>query len=291
MLPSPFQFERPSTIADAVRAVGDSGDGMFYAGGTELLLALKMRVIRADRLIDIKGIPGLDCIAVNDMNEIEIGARCTHRRISGDSVIREHVPALASLCAEVANIRVRNVGTIGGNLCFGEPHADPPTMLAALNARLVLEGSKGTREIHADDFIRSEMETVRKPDELLRVIVFPRPAGPVTYRRFKHGERPSVNVAMAWSLNAGGSTIRSARVRVGALGSRPQPLTAVEDALRNVAVAEARRVIETALPAALDQLEVNADRHGGADYKRHLAGVLLLRNADEAIIAGTSWLK
>ncbi|GEC57663.1 xanthine dehydrogenase FAD-binding subunit XdhB [Bradyrhizobium elkanii] len=264
---------------------------MFYAGGTELLLAMKMRVIRADRLIDIKGIPGLDCIAVNDMNEIEIGARCTHKKIAGDSVIREHVPALASLCAEVANIRVRNVGTIGGNLCFGEPHADPPTMLAALKARLVLEGSKGTREIHAEDFIRSEMETVREPDELLRVIVFPRPAGPVTYRRFKHGERPSVNVAMAWSLNAGGSTIRSARVRVGALGSRPQPLTAVEDALRNVAVAEARRAIETALPAALDQLEVNADRHGGADYKRHLAGVLLLRNADEAIIAGGSWLK
>ncbi|MCS3447243.1 MULTISPECIES: FAD binding domain-containing protein [Bradyrhizobium] len=291
MLPSPFQFERPSTIADAVRAVGDSGDGMFYAGGTELLLAMKMRVIRADRLIDIKGIPGLDCIAVNDMNEIEIGARCTHKKIAGDSVIREHVPALSSLCAEVANIRVRNVGTIGGNLCFGEPHADPPTMLAALNARLVLEGSKGAREIHADDFIRSEMETVREPDELLRVIVFPRPAGPVTYRRFKHGERPSVNVAMAWSLNAGGSTIRSARVRVGALGSRPQPLTAVEDALRNVAVAEARRAIETALPAALDQLEVNADRHGGADYKRHLAGVLLLRNAAEAIIAGGSWLK
>ncbi|MGY4154346.1 carbon-monoxide dehydrogenase medium subunit [Bradyrhizobium sp. USDA 4461] len=290
MLPSPFQFERPSTIADAVRAVGDSGDGMFYAGGTELLLALKMRVIRIDRLIDIKGIPGLDCIAVNGMNEIEIGARCTHRKISGDPVIREHVPALASLCAEVANIRVRNVGTIGGNLCFGEPHADPPTMLAALNARLVLEGSRGTREVHADDFIRSEMETVREPDELLRVIVFPRPAGPVTYRRFKHGERPSVNVAMAWSLNAGG-TITSARVRVGALGSRPQPLLVVEDALRNVGVTEARQAIETALPAALDQLEVNADRHGGADYKRHLAGVLLLRNADEAVIAGGSWPK
>jgi carbon-monoxide dehydrogenase medium subunit len=288
MLPLPFEFERPSTIADAVRSVGDSGDGMFYSGGTELLLAMKMRVIHTDRLIDIKGILGLDRIALNDANNIEIGARCTHNKIAHDPVIREHVPALSSLCANVANIRVRSVGTIGGNLCFGEPHADPPTMLAALDARLVLNGPSGRRVVHADDFIRSELETVREPDELLTVIMFPRPTGPVTYRRFKHGERPSVNVAMAWSLGAGGRTIRNARVRVGALGSRPQALKAVEDALRGISVAEVRPAIEAALPTALDELEVNEDRHGGADYKRHLAGVLLLRNAEGAIAAGGS---
>ncbi|MFH0298458.1 xanthine dehydrogenase family protein subunit M [Bradyrhizobium sp. 31Argb] len=288
MLPSPFEFERPSTIADAVRAVGESGDGMFYSGGTELLLAMKMRVIRPDRLVDIKEIVGLDRIALNDANDIEIGARCTHKKIASDPVIREYVPALSSLCANVANVRVRSVGTIGGNLCFGEPHADPPTMLAALDARLVLIGPSGTRVVHADDFIRSELETVREPDELLTVIAFPRPTGPVTYRRFKHGERPSVNVAMAWSLGAGGRTITSARVRVGALGSRPQLLKAVEDALQGISVAEVRPAIEAVLPTALDELEVNEDRHGGADYKRHLAGVLLLRNAEEAIAAGGS---
>lgn len=288
MLPSPFAFERPSTIAGAVRAVGKSGDGMFYSGGTELLLALKMRVIHTDRLIDIKGIKGLDRIALNDANDIELGARCTHNKIANDPAIRAHVPALSSLCANVANIRVRSVGTIGGNLCFGEPHADPLTMLAALDARLVLIGPSGTRVVHADDFIRSELETVREPDELLTVIAFSRPTGPVTYRRFKHGERPSVNVAMAWSLGASGRTIRSARVRVGALGSRPQPLKAIEDVLQGLSVAEVRPAIEAVLPTALGELEVNEDRHGGAEYKRHLAGVLLLRNADEAIAAAGS---
>ncbi|QPF85665.1 FAD binding domain-containing protein [Bradyrhizobium genosp. L] len=288
MLPSPFVFARPSTIVDAVRAVGETDDGMFYSGGTELLLAMKMRVIHTDRLIDIKGIPGLDRIVLNDANDIEIGARCTHNKIASDPVIREYVPALSSLSANVANIRVRSVGTIGGNLCFGEAHADPPTMLAALGARLVLNRPSGTRVVNADDFIRSELETVRAPDELLTVIAFPRPTGPVTYRRFKHGERPSVNVAMAWSLGVGGRTITSARVRVGALGSRPQPLKAVEDALKGICVAEVRPAIEAVLPTALDELEVNEDRHGGADYKRHLAGVLLLRNAEEAIAAGGS---
>ncbi len=178
MLPSPFEFERPSAIAEAVRAVGESADGMFYSGGTELLLAMKMRVIHTDRLIDIKRIPGLDRVALNDANDIEIGARCTHKMIAGDPVVRQYVPALSSLCANVANIRVRSAGTIGGNLCFGEPHADPPTMLAALDARLVLEGPGGKRIVHADEFIRSELETVRESDELLTVIVFPRPTGP-----------------------------------------------------------------------------------------------------------------
>jgi aerobic carbon-monoxide dehydrogenase medium subunit len=291
MLPLPFALERPSTIDEAVGAVGEDGEGMFYSGGTELLLAMKMRVIHTERLIDIKGIPGLDGIALNGADEIEIGARCTHVKIAGDALIREHVPALSALCADVANIRVRSVGTIGGNLCFGEPHADPPTMLAALDARLMLQGPSGMRTVHADDFIQGELETVRAPDELLTTIVFPRPRGSVTYRRFKHGERPSVNVAMAWSLGERETIIKHARIRVGALSFRPQALTAVEDALRGLPVVEARGAIAAALPCALDALDVNEDRHGSADYKRHLAGVLLRRNLDDALDGGRGHLK
>ena len=255
---------------------------MFYSGGTELLLAMKMRVIHTERIIDIKGLPDLDIITSTEANEIEIGARCTHKNIAENSLIRQQVPALSSLCGDVANVRVRSVGTIGGNLCFGEPHADPPTMLAALNARFMLHGPKGIRSVSADDFIRSELETVREPDELLTKIVLPCPTGPVTYRRFKHGERPSVNVAMVWSVDAGGA-INAARVRVGALSSRPQPLKAVEEALRGCFVADVSLAIERVLPAALDELDVNEDRHGRADYKRHLAGVLLMRNVEEAM--------
>lgn len=288
MLPLPFALERPKTIDEALSAVGENGEGMFYSGGTELLLAMKMRVIHTERIVDIKGIPGLERIALNDAREIEIGARCTHNQIAGDALIREHVPALSALCADVANIRVRSVGTIGGNLCFGEPHADPPTMLAALDARLILQGPGGMRAVHADKFIQGELETVRAPDELLTRIVFPRPFGLVKYRRFKHGERPSVNVAMVLSLDARAKVIESARIRVGALSFRPQALTAVEGALRGRTVAEAASAIAEALPDALDALDVSEDRHGSADYKRHLAGVLLRRNLDGALDGGRS---
>jgi len=288
MLPLPFAFERPTTIDEALGAVGQDGEGMFYSGGTELLLAMKMRVIHTERLVDIKRIPDLNRIALNDAREIEIGARCTHNQIAGDALIREYVPALSALCADVANIRVRSVGTIGGNLCFGEPHADPPTLLAALGARLILQGPAAMRVVHADEFIQGELETVRTPDELLTTIVFSRPFGSVTYRRFKHGERPSVNVAMVWSLDARANVIESARIRVGALSFRPQALIAVEDALRGRAVAEAAGAIAEVLPDALEALDVNDDRHGSADYKRHLAGVLLRRNLDDALAGSRS---
>lgn len=284
MRPPSFEFVRPSTAAEAIRATSESGEGMFYSGGTELLLAMKLRVIHTERLVDIKRIPDLNRI-VFDRHTIEIGARCTHKQIEHDKIVQKHLPALSRLCANVANIRVRSTGTIGGNLCFGEPHADPPTMLAALDAQLCLVGSDGERTVFAGDFIQDEFETVREPDELLTRIRISIPNGPVTYRRFRHGERPSVNVAMVWFLGSDARTIARARIQVGALGPRPQQLESIEAVLAGAPVGEAKRLIDTALPAALEDLDVTGDRHGSAEYKRHLAGVLLRRNAAEAVTA------
>lgn len=285
MRPPSFKLTRPSSLPDAIRAVNESDAGMYYSGGTELLLAMKLRVIHAERIVDIKSLSGLARIALIDPGTLEIGARCTHRTIAQDEIIQKHLPALSGLCANVANVRVRNAGTIGGNLCFGEPHADPPTLLAALDARLLLIGSAGERVVSADDFITDEFETVRRADELLTRIHIAIPNGPVVYRRFRHGERPSVNVAVVWTIEVNSRTIAHARIRVGALGPRPQSLERVEMILNDAPVAEAPRLIETVLPEALDALDVTDDRHGGADYKRHLAGVLLRRNIADAVSA------
>lgn len=285
MRPPSFELTRPSNILDAIRAVNESDAGMYYSGGTELLLAMKLRVIHAERIVDIKSLPGLAGIARIDPGTLEIGARCTHRMIAKDETVQKHLPALSSLCANVANVRVRNAGTIGGNLCFGEPHADPPTLLAALDARLFLIGGMGERVVSADDFITDEFETVRRADELLTRIHIAIPNGPVVYRRFRHGERPSVNVAVVWALESNSRTIARARVRVGALGPRPQSLERVESVLNGAPVTEATRLIETVLPETLGGLDVTCDRHGSADYKRHLAGVLLRRNVADAVTA------
>ncbi|ARQ00099.1 FAD binding domain-containing protein [Pseudorhodoplanes sinuspersici] len=282
MRPPLFEIARPANVGEAIHEALGPQEGMFYSGGTELLLAMKLRVIHTDKLIDIKGIRGLSEIAHVDEKTFQIGARCTHSQIEQSELVQRILPTLAQLCGNVANVRVRNAGTIGGNLCFGEPHADPPTLLAALGARLCLSSIDGERLVDADDFILDEFETVREPHELLTRILIPIPNGPVVYQRFRHGERPAVNAAMLWSLDPSGRTIANARIRIGALGARPQRLERVEAALCGVTTAEAAQAVSDVLGSSLDSIDVTDDRHGSAEYKRHLAGVLLRRNIAEA---------
>jgi carbon-monoxide dehydrogenase medium subunit len=277
MRPAAFEYLRPTARGEAIRDIQGSDAGFFYAGGTELLLALKMRVLRADRLVDLKRIPDLDRIYFSEQGDLIVGARATHRQIETSALIQDALPALSQLCSQVANIRVRSVGTIGGNLCFAEPHADPATFLAALGARLHLVGPDGERAVAADEFVLGEFETVRGEREMLTHIVIPPQAGPSSYRRFRHGERPSVGVGMSWRLAKGGKAIESVRIRFGALGPRPQSVEAVEQCLAGVEIDNASDKLAVVLPDALDALEVISDRHGGDDYKRHIALTLLKR--------------
>ena len=277
MRPPAFEYLRPTATSEAIRGVQGSDAAFFYAGGTELLLALKMRVLHADRLIDLKRIPNLDRIYLSDQGDIIVGARATHRQIETSALIQEALPALSQLCSQVANIRVRSVGTIGGNLCFAEPHADPATFLAALGAKLHLLGPDGERVLPADEFVLGEFETVRSEHEMLTHITIPPQAGPSSYRRFRHGERPSVGVGMSWRLAKGGRVIESVRIRFGALGPRPQSVEAIEQCLAAVEIDSVVGKLADIMPDALDGLEVISDRHGGDDYKRHIALTLLKR--------------
>ena len=125
MLPRRFDLHRPSSLPEVFELMQRHGeDASVYAGGTELLVALKARVLHYPHLIDLKGVPGLAEIRLED-DELVIGALATHHRVASDPLVVRIAPAYARLSGEVANIRVRCTGTIGGNLCFGEPHADP----------------------------------------------------------------------------------------------------------------------------------------------------------------------
>ena len=143
-------------------------DAAIYAGGTELLIVMKERLAHFPHLIDIKRIPGLNEIAFDaERRELSIGAVATHRDLERSPVVRERFPALGELEAAVANIRVRNAGTIGGNLCFAEPHSDPATLLTALDAQLTLTSASGTRQLPMASFITGLMETARRHEEIL----------------------------------------------------------------------------------------------------------------------------
>ena len=120
-----FRLEEPESVAEAAELLGRFGESAkVYAGGTELLLAMKEGLVQYERLINVKKFTGLSDVTTADGTFV-IGALCTHHQLENSPVLRDKLPALTKLEQNVANVRVRQVGTIGGNICFAEPHADP----------------------------------------------------------------------------------------------------------------------------------------------------------------------
>src|SRR5690606_26911534 len=198
MLPPRFDLHRPRSLDEAVALLARHGEEAApYAGGTELLIALKARVARFAHLVDLKGIAELRGVRAREDGGVDIGALATHHQLARDPLVRERLPGYAELSGNIANVRVRVAGTLGGNLCFAEPHADPPAMLCAYGARVQLRGPQGARVLALEEFLQGELTTARADDELLvRIEVPGLPRGArACYRAFGHLERPAVGVA------------------------------------------------------------------------------------------------
>lgn len=281
MLPHRFQYHRPQQLEAVFDLLDRHGeDASVYAGGTELLLALKARVLRYEHLVDLKRITALKGVRAGD-GEIVIGALSTHFSLAADSTLRRFVPAYAELSNGIANIRVRVAGTIGGNLCFAEPHADPPALLAALGTTLTLRNAERERSVAMADFIEGEFSTVREQTEIMTEIRIPIPAASTrfAYRSFGHLERPAVGIAAGYVPHAG---VASYRFWAGAIGDKPIHLQSIENALEGIPPASIRDVLSQAAVAAAQELPAQSDLSGSADYKRHLAAVLTRRAAEQA---------
>src|SRR4051812_9066712 len=220
----PFTIEQPASLADASRLLlAGEEESRAYAGGTELLLVMKHGGLRYDRLVDIKTIPGLDALEERD-GAIWIGALATHLALERSPLLRSRLPALADLESKVANPRVRNTGTIGGNLCFAEPHSDPATLLLCLDARLHVVGPDGERTLPIEELIVGPYETSLGDGELLRAIEIPLEASAwrAEYRKFQVRERPMLGLALALDLDPAGSAVRGAKVAVGSVSPSPR---------------------------------------------------------------------
>jgi len=154
-----FTIHQPKTIAEASQMLAEFGEkGRLYAGGTELLLAMKHDLLRYEHLVDVKTIPDLNKIELRN-GALMIGSTATHRAIERSAVVKQNLPVLAEMETQVANVRVRASGTLGGNLCFAEPHSDPATLLVALGARAQVQGKSGTKTVAIDKLITGAYET------------------------------------------------------------------------------------------------------------------------------------
>jgi aerobic carbon-monoxide dehydrogenase medium subunit len=277
-----FRLEEPESVAEAAELLGRFGESAkVYAGGTELLLAMKEGLVQYERLINVKKLTGLSDVTTAD-GALVIGALCTHHLLENSSVLKDKLPALTKLEQNVANVRVRQMGTIGGNICFAEPHADPGTLLIALGAKMIAEQSSSKREITAEDFFVDAYETALQADEVLTKIQVPIPAPNArsAYLKFGYLERPSVGVAVAFNLNGGVSGVR---IAVGCAGPAPRRVAEAEALLEGKSKDEALRHVAEAGAAAGRASQAISDLHGSQEYKEHIVGVLLKRAFQSAL--------
>jgi carbon-monoxide dehydrogenase medium subunit len=278
-----FELHRPATVTEAATLLAERPEAALYAGGTELLLLMKAGLARPADLIDVKRIPDLGGL-VEGLAGLAIGATVTHRTLERSPVVRERWPLVAGVATHVANVRVRNVGTVGGNLAFADPHSDLATLFLLFDATVRLASAGGPREVALADFVRGPYETVRRADELLagvRVAPWPvRTAG--VYVKFGLQERPSLGLALALTLE--GDRVSRARLAVGCVSPRPHRVEAAERALVGRALDTVGRIADEIGALAAEAIDPVSDLHGGADYKRELVRVFT-RRALQAVIA------
>jgi aerobic carbon-monoxide dehydrogenase medium subunit len=270
-----FDVHRAASVEEAVQLRREFGDdAAIYAGGTELLLAMKMGVARWSHLIDVKPIAPLGEISATK-DVLRIGATATHWTIERNALVARLLPALARLEANVANVRVRAAGTLAGNLAFAEPHADPPALLIALGARVVLEGSAGARSVPVAELITGMYETAIAADEIIVAIEVPLPAKDtrIAYVKFQILERPSVGVAAVATVRDGRFSGAPTLV-VGAVDEMARPVATAQFAGADARTAATRLALAEAARAAVEPI---ADLAGTVEYKRHLVGVFAQR--------------
>ena len=155
--------------------MGQHGDdAALYAGGTELLLAMKEGLLRYEHLVNLKTVPGSDRLEYDGFaRELHIGPAVTHRALEHSPEVAAQFPLIAAAEANVANVRVRNVGTLCGNLCFAEPHSDPSTFLLLYGARAEVQGTSGFRTIAIDQLVQGPYETCLEDGEMLTSVSVP----------------------------------------------------------------------------------------------------------------------
>jgi carbon-monoxide dehydrogenase medium subunit len=274
MIPAKFDYARPDTVAEAVRALADGGeDAKVIAGGQSLLPLLRLRLAYPDLLVDVGGISELR--GVTDAGDaLVIGARTTHYQLIHDPLVAEHAGLLAQATSTVADPAVRHRGTLGGALAHGDPAGDLPAVILALDGTLIAQGPGGEREIAAGDFFVDYLTTSLEPDEILTAIRIPKlgPGWGYTYEKFHRTAQSWATVGVAALVRRDNGSVAEARIGLTNMGTVPVRASAAEQAARGADATQA--ALNEAAAHADEGTEPPADLHGAADYRRHLARVL-----------------
>jgi carbon-monoxide dehydrogenase medium subunit len=282
----PFTLHRPETAEEACALLVELGeDAAVYAGGTELLLLMKLGVLRPRHLVDVKRIPGFSAISLDEGARLTIGAAVTHRTVEQSALVRARCPLVGTVARHVANVRVRNVGTVGGNLAFADPHSDLATLFLTFDASVELQSPRGRRELPLDDFVLGPWETARTSNEVVAsVTLTPWPGEThAAYVKFGVHERPTLAIAAMLRLapgdsgHHGGDRVAEARIAIGCVNPRPMRMAGAEARLTGASVTDLAHAAREASDIAAAGVDPADDLYGSADYKREMVAVFVRR--------------
>src|SRR5256714_1180642 len=258
MLLREVEYARPASVGDAVRLLAGHDGARALAGGQTLLNVMKARAASPDVLVDLNRLEELKGIELGSDGTLELGAMTTYTEVTESAEARAR-PILGEVCAQIADVQVRNRGTIGGNVCSNDPTNHLPPLMVALGATMTIRATGGERTVSAEEFFLGVYMTAAGPGELLTKVTVP--AGKADgFASLPIGRDGTCIVNVATSVNGG------ARVVIGCVDAVPVLVRA--DSTEDEAVREAVRSAN---------LQPPDDVHASADYRRHLAEVLAVR--------------
>ena len=281
---APFTLHRPQSLTEASSLLSEfRADARVLAGGSELILLLKMGLAEVSHIVDIKRMPGLAGLDYDaGAKRLRIGPLVTHRALEKSEVVRNHFPLIVEMEKQLANVRIRNIGTLAGNLAFAEPHADPGTLLLAYDASVKLISLQGERRLKLMDFFIDYYETALKGDELLAEVQIPKPVENSTgaYLRFCPGERPIAGVALIVEWQNG--VCENARLALGCVAPTPLKVPEVEEWMAGKSCEEILAHANSLGDKAARISQPLEDVWGSVEYKRQIVKTLVARSLPRA---------
>lgn len=270
MIAQKFEYTAPKTLDEALHLLAAGAKPL--AGGMSLIPMMKLRLAAPERLVDLGRLKDLNYTREAD-GALHIGATTTHTDLESSPILRQKCPLLAETAAAIGDVQVRNMGTIGGSVAHADPAADYPAALQALEARLVLKGTKSERIVTAADFFVDAFTTSLEPGEIIREVIVPvEAAGTGTsYQKMPQPASGFAIVGVAARVRRRAGNIAFVRIGVTGLSNRAYRAAAAEKALEGKVGSAAE--IHNGAALVIQGVDANSDLHASADYRRHLAVV------------------
>lgn len=280
MIPSKFDYHRPTDIAGALSILSEHGDdARVLAGGHSLIPMMKLRMADIPHLIDLQDIKELGGISISN-GKVTIGAMTTQHELINNAELAKAAPIIKEAALQIADPQVRYVGTIGGNVANGDPGNDMPGLMQCLDASFTLVGTDGTREVKAREFYEAAYMTAREDEEILTQISFDVQSGGHAYEKQKRKIGDYATAACGAIITKSDGKVASASIAMTNLSDVPVFSETANQALIGSSCDQA--AIKAAVAAALKDIDPTEDNRGPIAFKMHVAGIIISRAIDRA---------